>query len=262
MKKPAVIIGMGEMGGVFARGLLRLGNPIYPLLRGCNLHEAPDQVPDPEMVLVAVAEKDLHSALNEFPRQWHDRVVLLQNELLPRDWQHHEIKNPTVISVWFEKKKGQDYKVLVPSPIYGPRAEMLANALHSLEIPTTILSSEEELLFQLVRKNVYILTTNIAGLVTHGTVDDLWSNHQQLAREVASDVIDIQEWLTGQTFDRDRLIEGMVEAINGDLEHKCMGRSAPARLESAIAHADKARLTVEKLREIAAEQNLLPNNDG
>jgi len=255
MKKPVVIIGMGEMGGVFARGLLRVGKPVYPLLRGFNFHQALNEVSEPELVLLAVGEKDLHPALDEFPTQWYDRIALLQNELLPRDWQRHNIQNPTVISVWFEKKKGQDFKVLVPSPIYGPGAEILANALHSLEIPTTILSNDEELLFQLVRKNVYILTTNIAGLITQGTVEDLWNNHQSLARDVASDVIDIQEWLTEQTFDRDKLIEGMVDAINGDLDHKCMGRSAPARLSSAIAHADEAKLTVAKLREIAAKQN-------
>ncbi|WP_455222212.1 hypothetical protein [Kaarinaea lacus] len=254
MKKPAVIIGMGEMGGVFARGLLRVGIPVYPIRRGSNLQQALDQIPESQLVLIAVAEKDLHPVLDEFPSEWHDRIALLQNELLPRDWQQHHIKNPTVISVWFEKKKGQDYKVLVPSPIFGPSAEILASALHSMNIPTTILSSDEELLFQLVRKNVYILTTNVAGLVTNGTVEDLWNNHQQLALDVASDVMDIQEWLTGQTFDRGKLIEGMVEAINGDLEHKCMGRSAPARLETAITHADEAKLPVHKLREIASKK--------
>ena len=103
-------------------------------------------------------------------------------------------------------------------------------------------------------KNVYILTTNIAGLVSKGTVEDLWLNHQQLARDVASDVMDIQEWLTGSQFDRDLLIDGMVEAIHGDLEHKCMGRAAPARLANAISNADEAKLAVTKLREIYSKQ--------
>lgn len=253
MKKPAVIIGMGEMGGVFARGLLRIGIPVYPLLRGAHVQQALDQIIEPQMVIVAVGEKDVHAVLDHYPRQWHDRIVLLQNELLPRDWREHQIDNPTVISVWFEKKKGQDYKVLVPSPVFGPRADVLAKALHSMDIPTTILSSTDELLFQLVRKNVYILTTNIAGLITNGTVEDLWNNHRPLAREVAANIMDIQEWLTGHTFDRDKLIEGMVDAINGDLEHKCMGRSAPARLANAIANADQARLPVARLREIASK---------
>jgi ketopantoate reductase len=243
---------MGEMGGVFARGLLRLGRPVYPVLRSDDMAERAQQIPEPAMVLVAVAEKDLHSVLDRLPQQWRDKVALLQNELLPRDWQSYGFADPTVISVWFEKKKGQDYKVLVPSPVYGPNAQLLIDALQNLSIPTFLVPDDNALLFQLVRKNVYILTTNIAGLVTGGTVDDLWSNHQTLARDVASDVIDIQEGLTQQHFDRERLIQGMVEAFHGDPQHKCMGRSAPARLANAIAHADEAKLDVPTLREISS----------
>lgn len=253
MNKPAVVIGMGEMGGVFARALLKTGTPVYPVLRSDNLSECAEQFPEPVIVLVAVAEKDLHPTLDSIPAPWRNNLVLLQNELLPRDWLAHQLTNPTVISVWFEKKKGQDFKVLVPSPIYGPQAGLLANSLASLDIPSQVLSNENELLFQLVRKNVYILTTNIAGLITDGTVDGLWNNHQTLARAVASDVMDIQDWLTGVQLDREQLIQGMVDAINGDLEHRCKGRSAPARLAGAIENADKAGLQVSTLRDILSK---------
>ena len=253
-KDPAVVIGIGEMAGVFSRGLLRLGIPLYPVLRGSDINQLGQSLPEPELVLLAVAEKDLHSALDSIPPQWASQLVLLQNELLPKDWKAHQLENPTVISVWFEKKKGQDYKVLIPSPVYGPKGALIADALKCMDIPTKILSSPDELLFQLVLKNVYILTTNIAGLISKGTVEDLWNNHQQLAREVANDVMDIQEWLTGTKFNRNLLIDGMVEAIHGDLNHQCMGRSAPARLAGAIANADKAKLAAPKLREIYSQQ--------
>jgi hypothetical protein len=101
-----------------------------------------------------------------------------------------------------------------------------------------------------VRKNVYILTTNIAGLEVGGTVETLWNQHQDLARAIADDIIDIQDWLTNRHNDRGKLIAGMVAAIEGDLQHRCMGRSAPARLSNAISLADKAGLAVTKLREI------------
>jgi hypothetical protein len=106
-----------------------------------------------------------------------------------------------------------------------------------------------------VRKNVYILTTNIAGLVVGGTVDTLWNQHQSLARAVAADIMDIQDWLTGQKNDRAKLISGMVAAIEGDLQHRCMGRSAPARLSNAIRLADEAGLAVPKLRDIYQQTN-------
>ncbi|MDH5180854.1 MAG: hypothetical protein OEZ39_06285 [Gammaproteobacteria bacterium] len=254
MYEPIIVVGIGEMGGVFTRGLLRTGHPVYPVTRSTDIDHMAKTITDPKFVLVAVGENDLHPTLEKIPAVWRNKLGLLQNELLPRDWQAHNINNPTVVSVWFEKKKGQDYKVLVPSPVYGPHAAILENALTALEIPAWQVKNAAELEFELVRKNVYILTTNICGLVVGGNVDELWHKHENLAREVATEVMDIQEWLTGNKHDREKLIQGMVEGIKGDLEHKCMGRSAPGRLARAISHADEAGLAVPKLREIHQAQ--------
>jgi ketopantoate reductase len=253
MKDPVVMVGVGEMGGVFARGILRVGHPVIPVTRNSNMQDIAAAYPQPQLVLVSVGENDLHPTLNQLPQTWHAHVGLLQNELLPRDWEQHHFTNPTVISVWFEKKKGQDAKVLIPSPVYGPQAGLLVAALAALDIPAVTLNSPDALCYELVRKNVYILTTNICGLVTGGNVQQLWDAHQDLAHEVAHEVIDIQEWLTNRTFDRDQLIAGMVEGMEGDPEHMCMGRSAPGRLKRALQHADEAKLPVPKLREIYAQ---------
>ena len=250
MDQAVIIIGVGELGSVFARGFLRLGYPVYPVTRKISILDAITNYPEPKFVLVAVAEKDLSNILTTIPAQWRNRLGLLQNELLPHQWKVYNIDSPTVVIVWFEKKKGQDYKVLLPSRIYGPNAGLLVDALESLEIPGKILSSEEELLFELILKNIFVLTINIAGLKTSGTVRTLWAEHNELARQIADEVIDLQEWLTGATFPRDRLINGLVEAINRDPEHKCKGRSAPERLDRVVKIADEAGLQLPKIREI------------
>jgi ketopantoate reductase len=255
MKTPVVVIGIGEMGGVFARGLLRSGHPVYPVTRDTDLVEAAGELPSPELVLVAVAENDLHAVLEQLPPVWHSRVALLQNELLPRDWEQHGLEQPTVISVWFEKKPGQDAKVLIPSPVYGPHADILHASLAAIGIPARILQSKSELLFELVVKNVYIVTTNCAGLVTGGSVSELWSEHRELAEAVAREVISIQETLACASFDADALIRGMLAAFEGDPDHKCTGRSAPARLTRALQQAAAAGLAVPRLREIAVRQS-------
>ena len=242
------------MGGVFARGFLRSGVPVYPVTRTMNIQQAVEAMPNPDLVLLAVAEGDLHPALRNVPAKWKNKLALLQNELLPRDWEEHGLVNPTVISVWFEKKKGQDVKVLIPSPVVGPGAQLIQAALETIDIPSKVVETSQDMEFELVLKNVYILTTNIAGLECGGTVNDLWVWNNELARSVANDVIDIQEFLTGKKFDRQKLIDGFVDAINGDLEHKCMGRSAPARLARALETANAAKLEVPKLREIANKQ--------
>lgn len=243
------------MGGVFARGLLRAGYPVYPVNRGTDLDATARALPSPELVLVAVAENDLHAVLERMPVTWHARVALLQNELLPADWRQYGFTQPTVICVWFEKKQGRDVKVLIPSPVFGPGAGVLRESLVQLDIPVRLLDSGAELQFELVRKNVYILTTNCAGLVTGGTVSELWANHRELAEGVAREVIGIQETLVGEALPADRLIAGMLEAFDGDPEHGCTGRSAPARLARAIRQADAAGLAVPRLREIATRES-------
>ncbi len=253
MEAPVILIGIGEMGSVFARGLLRSGHPVYPVTRNDDLTKVAKQLPSPELVVVAVAENDLHTVLEAIPPAWQQRLCLLQNELLPDDWQRYGFIKPTVISVWFEKKKGQDVKVLIPSPVYGPGAEQLKASLSSLDIPARLLADEEALLFELVVKNVYIITTNCAGLIAESTVSELWTHHRELAEAVAHEVIQIQEALTGQRFAADKLITGMLEAFEGDPDHRCMGRSAPARLARALQQADAAGLAVPRLREIAAQ---------
>ncbi len=252
MRNPIVIIGIGEMASVFARGFLRSGYPVYPITRSMNIASEATNLPLPEHVLIAVAEGDLHTTLEQIPLPWRDRLILLQNELLPCDWQRHELTKVTVISVWFEKKRGHDAKVIIPSPLYGPAAAALHEALGSIDIPCKILADEEALLFELVAKNLYILTTNIAGLMVGGTVSTLWQEHEAVCREVAAEIGAIQAELCGQPLPLEPLIDAMVTAFLGDPEHQCMGRSAPTRLRRALEQADKAGLKTAKLREIAA----------
>ena len=253
MKQPIILIGVGEMGAVFARGFLRLGYPVYPVTRAMDMSQVAASVTTPEAVLVAVAEKDLKPLLAELPSAWKDRLILLQNELLPADYA--DFPDATVISVWFEKKKGQDSKVISPSPAHGPRAGLLEQALASIDIPVRRLESDEDMLFELVAKNLYIITTNIAGLVTGGNVGELWRDHRELAEAIANDVINLQQALTGEIFDHEALIQSMVTAFDGDPGHKCMGRSATARLQRAMERADAHQLEVPSLAEIAANMH-------
>ena len=255
MRKSVVVVGMGEMGSVFARGFLRSGFTVHPVTRNIDMQSVANDVAEPELVLIAVGEADLHAQLAKVPEHWKDRLVLLQNELLPRDWRQYDVEpydlEPTVISVWFEKKKGQDSKVLIPSPVFGKHAQLMVDALASIDIAARVLADEAALLHELVLKNVYILTTNIAGLEVGGNVGQLWNDHNDIAKQVVADVICLQEALSGVTLDQDALIEGMLKAFNGDREHMCMGRSAPVRLKRALTLAAENNLSLPTLERIS-----------
>jgi len=253
MKQAIVIIGMGELGGVFARAFLKNGCPVYPVTRETDLPAAGREIQEPAMVLIAVGEKDLSGVLSQLPANWQTRVCLLQNELLPDQWTAHNIPHPTAISVWFEKKRGTDCKVLLPSPVYGAGARLLAESLALLNIPTRTLLTEGDLLFELVLKNVFVLTINIAGLAVGGTVARLWSDHRETTRLVADEMIHLQERLSRTVFDNEALIAGMLRGFKGDPDHRCRGRSAPGRLRRTIETADRLGLEMPGTRRIAQQ---------
>jgi hypothetical protein len=252
MKRPVVIIGMGEMGDLFARGFLKSGHPVYPILRGMEMAAMASGIPEPELVLVAVGEDDLQTVLEVLPPVWRGRLALLQNELLPRDWQRHGISDPTVIVVWFDKKKGRPFVPVLPTPVFGPKAFLITRALQGIEVPCREIPGEE-LLYELVRKNLYILTINIAGIRTNGTVSELWANHRELAQNVAREILDVQERLTQSKLPRERLMAGMLEGFAGDPQHICMGRTAQVRLQRTLKLAREVGISTPVLEKIAVE---------
>jgi hypothetical protein len=247
---PVVLVGVGQMGGVFARALLRAGRTIVPVTRTMTTSEVRTVVPEPALVLVTVGEDDLDAVLASLPDTWRTRVGLIQNELLPRDWERHSIVDPTVAVVWFEKKRGIDTNVIIPTPIAGPNADLLVQALEGDDIAATSVTPDE-LVDQLIIKNLYILVANIAGLTTGGTVSELWRDHRTVATDVGDEILSIQRHLVGRPIDRERMYRGMVAAIEGDPDHGTTGRSAPRRLQRALRHAMDAGIDTPILAAIA-----------
>jgi ketopantoate reductase len=252
MKKPVIIIGMGELGELFAQGFLKLGFPVVPVLRSTSTASLAREIPEPELVLVAVGEDDLQSVLDQLPENWGKDLALLQNELMPRDWTRHSLPQPHVVVVWFDKKKGRPCVSVLPTLVAGPKAKLIVSALTRIDVPCRAIP-ETEVLFEMIRKNLYILTINIAGLRTGGTVSQLWDQHRSLAQAVASEILDIQEWLAGETLPRERLLNGMLQGFDGDPNHICTGRSAPVRMRRALQIAREAGIDTPTLDAIARD---------
>ena len=254
MKRPIVLIGIGEIASVMARAFLRNEHPVFPVTRNMDIAEAAREMPDPLMVVLGVAEKDFPATMETIPDAWRDRLVLIQNELLPHKWESFGIEDPTVLSVWFEKKKGMDTNPILPTPMFGPHADVIAASLNGIDVPCEVMATQEDMLLQLVQKNVFVYTINIAGLVLEEgtTTSTLWQKHQELALKVANDAIDVQEAVIGQTLSREKLIEGLVQGFEGDPHHTCRGRSAPGRLARIIETADEKGVEIKFIRDLAS----------
>jgi ketopantoate reductase len=247
-----VIIGMGQLGEELARGFRARGLEVVPVRRGDDLGEVAGRVPEPALVVVAVAEGDLHAVLGAMPPAYGDRLLLLQNELLPRDWARHGLETPTVAVVWFEKKADKPRHPILDTVVAGPRAELVASALEAIGVEVRVVPVSE-LPFELVAKNLYILTTNLAGLEAPVTTGELIADHRALMDEVAAEVLDLEEARLGAKLDRPRLIGRLVTAIEADPKHGSRGRTAPARLGRALEDADALGLALPRLRALARE---------
>jgi hypothetical protein len=213
--------------------------------------EVAKQIPAPALVLVAVGENDLDPALANLPRSYQGRVALIQNELLPGDWERHGIDEPSVVVVWFEKKPNRPVTSLLPSAVYGSNAELLARVIAASGLPARKLDSRAELELELVSKNLYILSINLAGLRTGGTVGELRNRHGAFFASVVAEIIALQEALLGRELPREQLRERLDAALDADPSHVAMGRSAPVRLARALAHARALGVAVPTLAELA-----------
>ena len=234
-----VLVGLGQLGSVFAHGLLRRGHTVVPVNRGDDLQAAARRAPDPELVLVTVGEKDLDAVLSALPAPFRGTVGLVQNGLLPPDWEKHGLR-PTVAVVWFEKKKDIPPTPILPTPIAGPKAALLAAALEAVDLPAEVVE-EDALVDALVLKNVYIATFNLAALAPgvdpSATVGELWRDRRPLVEALANDVLALEEARLGRKVDRDAVLGGLRRAVEADPNHRARGRSAPARLARARALA-------------------------
>ena len=221
------IIGVGQLGSLFGGLLVKRGARVVAIRRGYAI----DPSLAADRVIVAVGEDDLAPVLSSLPTAWRDRVVLVQNELSPDAWLAHGITHPTVASVFFEKKRDRAPRVVLPTRIAGPWATLLAAMLND-EGLTAIVIDERELPRALLDKNVYILTSNIAGLTApSGTTTSALLEVPQLERtcRIFADVLRVESARSNVEVDADDASAAMMRAFRADPDHVAAGRSAPAK---------------------------------
>jgi hypothetical protein len=252
VREPCVIWGLGELGTVFASGLLRRGRTVTPVLRETNVGALSAIVP--ELVLVTVREDDLDPVLARMPSGWRGAVGLVQNELRPDQWLSRAVERPTVAVVWFEKKPGTVATPLRSTPIAGPRARLLVDALAALDLPANEIA-EADLDHALAVKNLYILATNLAGLAIPSsrplTTGDLAREHRAAFEPILRELFEIERALHPV---EERALDDVMAALSLDPAHKAMGRTAHERLERTLRIASERRIDAPLLRAIPREE--------
>ena len=248
----ALLIGPGQLGRAIGGGLLACGVSLDVALRSTRVSDWSPY----DFILVAVGEKDLESALSSIPPEVRDRLVLLQNDLVPASWRARDVTHPTVLVVWFEKKKGKPSQVVRTSDLAGPHSALFARAFEAIDMPARVIT-EAECVRALVVKNLYILASNAMGLrLGGGTTGSLVAEHREETARLLGELCALER--TRLTAEENALLEDEAlvletfAAFASDPNHGLMGRTAKERVERALERAREAGVSVPRLSGMAS----------
>jgi ketopantoate reductase len=249
--KDLVVIGLGELGKVFAQSALSAGLRVTPVRRGDDvagrLHGLSHETP----LLVAVGEDALAQVLDALPIERRDAVILLQNELWPAVWRSRAMQ-PSVVVPWVLQKTGQPRIVVGTSPAFGRHAGVIAALCAGAGLPSEVLADESALLQALAEKYAFILTINALGAFRDDLLGAFLAAEEARIEALCHEASELSAVLTGAPIDEAKCISRTRAAMAAMASVRARGRSAQMRVARALAHARDFGLAVPTLKACAA----------
>jgi hypothetical protein len=245
-----IIYGVGQLGALFARGALREGVRLTPIVRDSDPEAVFAESASDAPLLVAVGGSDLAGVLEGLPEERRARPILLQNELFPRKWRAHDVVDPTIVVFWSNKKEGRALERGVRTAIYGPHAELMLRIQRRLDVPALELDSRDDLLDELVAKYAFILTINALGLVEDRSVGAWYRESPETVDAILDDAIALGEAHAEHDCDRTAVVPLVHRAFEALADMPARGRSAQRRVTQAWSDADHFDLELTSFDEV------------
>ena len=229
-----VVVGLGQLGRLFATGALARGVRVTPVLRGVDPGAVLAPLPDVP-ILLAVGEHDLEPVLRAIAPARRRDAILVQNETFPPDWRPL-VPDPTVAVVWLNAKPGRPLQVARSTAVRGRHAALVC-ALHApLDVPCRLLDDDAQLARELVAKYALILAVNALGLRSDETVGTWLARDEPLVRRLVADARRLGEARLGDRVDdADAAEDAALEAMQALATMPARGRTARARVDRALA---------------------------
>jgi len=158
--KTALVIGVGQLGALFAEGLERAGWDVT-----CAGREWSGAIPATGPIWVCVGEESLRSVVAKIPKAERARVIVCQNEVFPSTLAELGLEAATVLIVWFNRKAGATPKLGPTDIVVGPQSPAVQAAYEALGIPLRGLDEGESLAGALAVKYAFILGINTLGVL-------------------------------------------------------------------------------------------------
>ncbi|MEW5848194.1 MAG: hypothetical protein AB2A00_05240 [Myxococcota bacterium] len=242
-----VVVGLGQLGQLYAGGALKLGIRVTPVVRTTPRPLALSALPGHTPILVAVGEDALGGVLEEIPAARRDHVVLLQNELFPSVWRAHGVRSPTVLIPWLSRKKGRPLEVARPTLAYGPHAGLFAAVHGALDLPCEVTTETARMEDGLVAKYTFIITINALGVQEDLTLGAWLRKDPARVDVLAAEAHALGQAQLGRPVPRDDVLRQAREAMAALPDYPARGRTARARIERAVAVAQQRGVHVTEL---------------
>lgn len=242
-----VVVGVGQLGGLYATGALRGGFRVTPVGRDVD----PGAVVDAGgagPVLVTVGEDTLAAVLRALPSSRRDDAILVQNELFPADLDGA----PTLAVVWLNRKEERPAEVARPTVVHGRHAGVMARIHAALRLPCRVVTEPAALHAELVAKYAFIVCVNGLGVLAPLTVGEWLARDPGQVRRLLQEGVAVGEARLGQAVDRAAAIAAGEEALRALVHMPVRGRTARARIERAVAAARARGVAVPALDAIVA----------
>ncbi|MCP4502199.1 MAG: hypothetical protein GY822_19755 [Deltaproteobacteria bacterium] len=248
--KDFIVYGVGQLGQLFAGGALRENRRVVPITRGGDLDEVWDNTSVNTPILVGVGEGELDAVLGTIPAPRREHVLLVQNELFPKQWTEIGIRSPTIGIIWLSKKKGRPVEIARPSTLFGPHSSFFASLHQALELPFEEVD-EAKMHRLLVAKFAFILGINTLGLVENLPLGDWLRKDEGQVDAVLKDAVTLGEAHLDACIDADLALREAKEAMQALAHYPAKGRTAAQRLQRAIVDAKALNCDVKIFLSIA-----------
>lgn len=249
-----VVMGTGQMGRWFGEAALRAGRRIVPVRRGDVARDRIERTGPGTPIVVSVPEGALADTIARIPVARVADAVLVQNGMFASDLAALGLDDATVLAVWTLRKAGQPYIVAQRTGAYGPHAAAIAEILGAHDVDVAVLASKAERDRELVAKYGFILAVNALGFAQNRTVGAWLEADPDVTWRALDDGLAIAATYADGVDPADA-VEVARAGLRGFAAMQAAGRSAPARVERAIARADAHGLDVPTVRALS-EQGL------
>lgn len=246
-----VVYGLGELGQLYGAAALRAGLRVTPITRQSDPQAVLAEVGPEVPILVAVGEKALDEVLAGLGPERSHGLILLQNELFPRQFQG--LPTPTVFVPWLLKKRGMPLLIARDTPVFG-RFAVLVHELHAaLALPTSELTSEEALHQALIEKYAFIVTINALGVLRDRTLAMWLQEDPHLVQALAAETAGLGSALCGAPVDLAACLRAVKQAMHALGAIAARGRSAPERVARALAEGARLGIALPELARVAQQ---------